>query len=85
MEMSRKYREVLRICADQEEEIQHSRIVIAKINQRRSDPVPPPAPAPLIGGQRRYDPQPSAATVTVTVPAQGQQSELSVVRDPPKP
>lgn len=78
--MSDKYRNVLRICADQEEEIQHSRIVIAKINQRRDQPVPPPAPAPLIGGKRSYDvPVPGTATVTVTVPApaaSGSPSEL---------
>jgi len=67
--MSDKYRHVLRICADQEEEIQHSRIVIAKITERRGLEIERPAPAPMLGGKRTYDvPVPGETRVTVTVP-----------------
>ena len=73
--LNTKYRDILRICADQEEEIQHSRIVIAKINERRGvAKVVPPTPAPLLGlGAERRGPTtpaaPGTTTVTVTVPA----------------
>lgn len=63
--ISGKYRDVLRLCADQEEEIQHSRIVIAKIEQRRG-PVKTTT-TPMLGGRRSYDPPPPPGTVTVTV------------------
>lgn len=69
--ISDKYRQVLRICADQEEEIQHSRIVISKITERRGMKVERPKPAPMTGGARSYDvPVPGSATVTVTLPTQ---------------